>query len=260
MTNEKIVAKGEQIEAIDIELEDVTEQIKILQAQKDMLEGDKRKLTDEIIRLKQVDNKTTNEQLINKWVSEMATKFDNKITVEHDDFIQRSYITVSLSVSSWRQVGPQFAVTNNMSESQVKDYLHGIENTIKLFNEMAVQNMFENSNLSYGYIDEHSLHTIILPNDTDLNKFISLHLNDDGLVEVKIEDHVYHMSRYEAQLYGELTLVPDVREDEYGNDIGEYPFKLYEKQTINIKMLGSGLKLMLSEFDKSKAQFIKPIK
>lgn len=100
MTNEKIVAKGEQIEAIDIELEDVTEQIKILQAQKDMLEGDKRKLTDEIIRLKQVDNKTTNEQLINKWVSEMATKFDNKITVEHDDFIQRSYITVSLSVSS----------------------------------------------------------------------------------------------------------------------------------------------------------------
>lgn len=260
MTNEKIVAKGEQIEAIDIELEDVTEQIKILQAQKDMLEGDKRKLTDEIIRLKQVDNKTTNEQLINKWVSEMATKFDNKITVEHDDFIQRSYITVSLSVSSWRQVGPQFAVTNNMSESQVKDYLHGIENTIKLFNEMAVQNMFENSNLSYGYIDEHSLHTIILPNDTDLNKFISLHLNDDGLVEVKIEDHVYHMSRYEAQLYGELTLVPDVREDEYGNDIGEYPFKLYEKQTINIKMLGSGLKLMLSEFDKSKAQFINPIK
>ena len=260
MTNEKIVAKGEQIEAIDIELEDVTEQIKILQAQKDMLEGDKRKLTDEIIRLKQVDNKTTNEQLINKWVSEMATKFDNKITVEHDDFIQRSYITVSLSVSSWRQVDPQFAVTNNMSESQVKDYLHGIENTIKLFNEMAVQNMFENSNLSYGYIDEHSLHTIILPNDTDLNKFISLHLNDDGLVEVKIEDHVYHMSRYEAQLYGELTLVPDVREDEYGNDIGEYPFKLYEKQTINIKMLGSGLKLMLSEFDKSKAQFINPIK
>ena len=260
MANEKIVAKGKQIKAINRELEDVTEQIKILQAQKDMLEGDKQKLTGEIAQLKQADNKATNEQLVNEWVGEMATKFDNKITVKHDDFIQRSYITVSLTVSSWRQVSPQFAVTNNMSESQVKDYLHGIENTIKLFNEMAVQNMFENSDLSYGYIDEHSLHTIILPNDTDLNKFISLHLNDDGLVEVKIEDHVYYMSRYEAQLYGELTLVPDVREDEYGNDIGEYPFKLYEKQTINIKMLGSGLKLMLSEFDKSKAQFINPIK
>ena len=260
MSNEKIVVKGEQIEAIDIELEDVTEQIKILQAQKDMLEGDKRKLTDEIIRLKQADNKTTNEQLVNKWVSEMATKFDNKISVKHDDFIQRSYITVSLTVSSWRQVSPQFAVTNNMSESQVKDYLHGIENTIKLFNEMAVQNMFENSNLSYGYIDEHSLHTIILPNDTDLNKFISLHLNDDGLVEVKIEDHVYHMSRYEAQLYGELTLVPDVREDEYGNDISEYPFKLYSESLIDIDMLGTSLKLMLSKFDKSKTQFISPIK
>lgn len=260
MANETIVKKGEQIKAIDSELADVNEQIKILQAQANMLINDKKQLTNEIAELKQADNKTTNEQLVNKWASEMKSKYDNKISVKHDDFIQRSYITVSLTVSSWQQVSPQFAITNNMSESQVKDYLHGIENTIKLFNEMAVQNMFENSNLSYGYIDEHSLHTIILPNDTDLNKFISLHLNDDGLVEVKIEDHVYHMSRYEAQLYGELTLVPDVREDEYGNDIGEYPFKLYEKQTINIKILGSGLKLMLSEFDKSKAQFIKPIK
>ncbi len=260
MSNEAIVKKGEQIKAIDIELEDVNQQMSILKAKVDMLTSDKNRLTKEIVDLKHNDNKTTNEQLVNKWVSKMKSKYDNKISVKHDDFIQRSYITVSLTVSSWRQVSPQFAVTNNMSESQVKDYLHGIENTIKLFNEMAVQNMFENSNLSYGYIDEHSLHTIILPNDTDLNKFISLHLNDDGLVEVKIEDHVYHMPRYEAQLYGELTLVPDVREDEYGNDIGEYPFKLYEKQTINIKMLGSGLKLMLSEFDKSKAQFINPIK
>ena len=260
MPNEKIVAKGKQIEELDIELADVNEQIKILQAQANMLTSNKKQLTKEIVELKQADNKTTNEQLVNKWVTKMKSKYDNKISVKHDDFIQRSYITVSLTVSSWRQVSPQFAVTNNMSESQVKDYLHGIENTIKLFNEMAVQNMFENSNLSYGYIDEHSLHTIILPNDTDLNKFISLHLNDDGLVEVKIEDHVYHMSRYEAQLYGELTLVPDVREDEYGNDIGEYPFKLYSESLIDIDMLGTSLKLMLSKFDKSKTQFIKPIK
>lgn len=118
---------------------------------------------------------------------------------------------------------------------------------------------FRDSSIEIG-IDEHSLHTIILPNDTDLNKFISLHLNDDGLVEVKIEDHVYHMSRYEAQLYGELTLVPDVREDKYGNDIGEYPFKLYSESLIDIDMLGTSLKLMLSKFDKSKTQFIKPIK
>lgn len=256
MTNEAIVKKGEQIKAIDIELEDVNQQMSILKAKVDMLTSDKNRLTKEIADLKHNDNKTTNEQLVNKWVSKMKSKYDNKVSVKHDDFIQRLYITVS----SWRQVSPQFAVTNNMSESQVKDYLHGIENTIKLFNEMAVQNMFENSNLSYGYIDEHSLHTIILPNDTDLNKFISLHLNDDGLVEVKIEDHVYHMSRYEAQLYGELTLVPDVREDEYGNDIGEYPFKLYSESPIDIDMLGTSLKLMLSKFDKSKTQFIKPIK
>ena len=260
MSNEVIVKKGEQIKAIDIELEDVNQQMSILKAKVDMLTSDKNRLTKEIVDLKHNDNKTTNEQLVNKWVSKMKSKYDNKISVKHDDFIQRSYITVSLTVSSWRQVSPQFAVTNNMSESQVKDYLHGIENTIKLFNEMAVQNMFENSNLSYGYIDEHSLHTIILPNDTDLNKFISLHLNDDGLVEVKIEDHVYHMSRYEAQLYGELTLVPDVREDEYGNDIGEYPFKLYSESLIDIDMLGTSLKLMLSKFDKSKTQFINPIK
>lgn len=259
MSNEAIVKKGKQIEAINIELADVTEQIKILQAQANMLTSDKKQLTNEIVQLKQADNKTTNEQLVNEWAGEMKSKYDNKISVKHDDFIQRSYITVSLSVSSWRQVSPQFAVTNNMSESQVKDYLHGIENTIKLFNEMTVQNMFENSNLNYGYIDEHSLRTIILLNN-DSNKFISLHLSDNGLVEVKIEDHVYHMPRYEAQLYGELTLVPVVREDEYGNDIDEYPFKLYSERLIDIDMLGTSLKLMLDNFDKSKAQFINPIK
>lgn len=259
MTNEAIVKKGEQIKAIEVELEDVKQQMEILKAKADMLTSDKNRLTKEIVDLKHNDNKTTNEQLVNKWVSKMKSKYDNKISVKHDDFIQRSYITVSLTVSSWRQVSPQFAVTNNMSESQVKDYLHGIENTIKLFNELTAQNVFENSNLSYGYIDEHSLRTIILLNN-DSNKSISLHLNDNGLVDIKIEDGVYDMPRYEAQLYGELTLVPAVREDEYGNDIGEYPFKLYEKQTVNIKTLGLGLKLMLSHFDKSKAQFIKPIK
>ena len=260
MSNEKIVAKGKQIKAINRGLDDITEQIKILQAQKDMLECNKKQLTDEIAQLKQADNKATNEQLVNKWVAKMKSKYDNKISVKHDDFIQRSYITVSLSVSSWRQVSPQFAVTNNMSESQVKDYLHGIENVIKLFNEMAAQNVFENLNLTYEYIDEHSLHTIISLNDTNSNKSISLHLCDNGLVEVKIEDSVYNMPRYEAQLYGELTLVPVMAVDEYGNDIGKYPFKLYIERLINIDMLDSSLKLALSNFDKSKAQFIKPIK
>lgn len=219
MSNETIVKKGKQIEAINIELADVNEQIEILQAQANMLINDKKQLTNEIVELKQADNKTTNEQLVNKWVTKIKSKYDNKISVKHDDFSQCSYITVSLTVSSWQQVSPQFAVTNNMSESQVKDYLHGIENTIKLFNEMAVQNVFENSNLSYGYIDEHSLHTIILLNN-DAHKSISLRLRGDGLVDIEIEDCVYHMPRYEAKLYGELTLVPAVREDEYGNDIG----------------------------------------
>ena len=71
-------------------------------------------------------------------------------------------------------------------------------------------------------------------------------------LRLKLKTNVYHMSRYEAQLYGELTLVPDVREDEYGNDIGEYPFKLYSESLIDIDMLGTSLKLMLSKFDKSK--------
>lgn len=255
MSNEKIVAKGKQIKAIDVELADVNEQIEILKAKANMLTNDKKQLTKEIVELKQSDNKTINEQLVNKWVSEMATKFNNKITVKHDDFIQRSYITVSLS----HKVNPQFAVTNNMSESQVKDYLHGLENTIKLFNELTAQNVFENLNLAYGYIDEHSLCTVVMPND-DTHKSISLRLHDNGLVDVKIEDRVYDMPRYEAQLRGGLALVPVAVEDEYGNDIDEYPFKLYDDRLINIDGFSNSFKLMLDNFEKSKAQFIKPIK
>ena len=102
MSNEVIVKKGEQIKAIDIELEDVNQQMSILKAKVDMLTSDKNRLTKEIVDLKHNDNKTTNEQLVNKWVSKMKSKYDNKISVKHDDFIQRSYITVSLTVSSWR--------------------------------------------------------------------------------------------------------------------------------------------------------------
>ena len=59
MSNETIVKKGEQIKAIDSELADVNEQIKILQAQANMLINDKKQLTNEIAELKQADNKTS---------------------------------------------------------------------------------------------------------------------------------------------------------------------------------------------------------
>ena len=66
MTNEAIVKKGEQVKAIEVELEDVKQQMEILKAKVDMLTSDKNRLTNEIVQLKQADNKTTNEQLVNK--------------------------------------------------------------------------------------------------------------------------------------------------------------------------------------------------
>ena len=253
MTNRKIVAKGEQIKDINIELNNITEQIEALKAQQNQLTYEKRKLTAEIIELKHADNKIANEQLVNEWLSEVTTKFDNEISADYDSFTQRSYITVSLC----HQVTPQFAVTNTMLESQVKDYLHGIENTIKLYNELTAQNVFENLNLTYGYINENPFCTILMPKD-DEHKSISLRLHNNGTVNVKIEDRVYDMPRYKAELYGGLTLVPVRIEDEYGNDINEYPFKLYNEQIMSINMLNTNLKLMLENFENSKNKFIKP--
>ena len=66
MSNEAIVKKGEQIKAIDVELDDVNQQMEILKAKADMLTSDKNRLTSEIVDLKHNDNKTTNEQLVNK--------------------------------------------------------------------------------------------------------------------------------------------------------------------------------------------------
>lgn len=64
MSNETIVKKGEQIKAIDIELEDAKEQISILKAKVDMLTSDKNRLTKEIVELKHNDNHLTQELLI----------------------------------------------------------------------------------------------------------------------------------------------------------------------------------------------------
>lgn len=52
MSNETIVKKGEQVKAIDVELEDVKQQMEILKAKADMLTSDKNRLTKEIVELK----------------------------------------------------------------------------------------------------------------------------------------------------------------------------------------------------------------
>lgn len=64
MSNETIVKKGEQVKAIDVELEDVKQQMEILKAKADMLTSDKNRLTKEIVELKHNDNHLTQEPLI----------------------------------------------------------------------------------------------------------------------------------------------------------------------------------------------------
>ena len=75
MSNETIVKKGEQIKAIDIELEDVKQQVEILKAKANVLQSDKAQLTKEIIELKHNDNHLTQKPLITEWIDKMKSKY-----------------------------------------------------------------------------------------------------------------------------------------------------------------------------------------
>lgn len=144
MANETIVKKGEQVKAIEVELEDVKQQMEILKAKANVLQSDKAQLTKEIVELKHNDNHLTQEPLITEWIDKMKSKYGIEITLGLT--LKNGARLHRIDVVFDNNYVEYFHVSETKSEPVTKEFLDEIERTIILANELKAQNVLKELN------------------------------------------------------------------------------------------------------------------
>lgn len=258
MANETIVKKGEQVKAIEVELEDVKQQMEILKAKADMLTSDKNRLTKEIVDLKHNDNHLTQEPLITEWIDKMKSKYGIEITLgltlKNGAGLHRIDVVFDSNYVEY------FHVSETKSEPVTKEFLDEIERTIILANELKAQNVLKELNAESWYISKSSDKIFTSIYFDESNKSICLRLKKDGLIDVHISETIYDVPQYKVQLLNSVYLKPKPSEDEYGNQFKEYSYELTYDRTVNINLAVQGIKSALKKFDETQSKYVKSAK
>lgn len=258
MANETIVKKGEQVKAIEVELEDVKQQMEILKAKADMLTSDKNRLTKEIVDLKHNDNNLTQEPLITEWIDKMKSKYGIEITLgltlKNGAGLHRIDVVFDNNYVEY------FHVSETKSEPVTKEFLDEIERTIILANELKAQNVLKELNAESWYISKSSDKIFTSIYFDESNKSICLRLKKDGLIDVHISETIYDVPQYKVQLLNSVYLKPKPSEDEYGNQFKEYSYELTYDRTVNINLAVQGIKSALENFDETQSKYVKSAK
>lgn len=258
MANETIVKKGEQVKAIEVELEDVKQQMEILKAKANVLQSDKAQLTKEIVELKHNDNHLTQEPLITKWIDKMKSKYGIEITLGLT--LKNGAELHRIDVAFDNNYAEYFHVSETKSEPATKEFLDEIERTIILVNELKAQNVLKELNAESWYISKSSDKIFTSIYFDESNKSICLRLKKDGLIDVHISETIYDVPQYKVQLLNSVYLKPKPSEDEYGNQFKEYSYELTYDRTVNINLAVQGIKSALENFDETQAKYVKSAK
>lgn len=257
MANETIVKKGEQVKAIDVELEDVKQQMEILKAKANVLQSDKAQLTKEIVELKHNDNHLTQEPLITEWIDKMKSKYGIEITLgltlKNGAGLHRIDVVFDNNYVEY------FHVSETKSEPVTKEFLDEIERTIILANELKAQNVLKELNAESWYISKSSDKIFTSIYFGESNKSIRLRLKKDGLIDVHISETIYEVPQYKVKLINSVYLKPKPSEDEYGNQFKEYSYELTYDRTVNINLAVQGIKSALENFDETQAKYVKSV-
>lgn len=257
MSNETIVKKGEQIKAIDSELEDTEALIKQLKAKVNTLHLDKNRLTSEIIELKHNDNQLAQEPLIKEWIGKMKSKYGNEI--EFGLGLKNGEEQYTITITFDDNKDEIFYVSKAKFESATKEFLDELEQTIILVNELFAQNVLKELNTNLVYVNksgnDNKIFTSIYFDES--NKTIRLRLRKDGLIDVHISETIYDAPQYKVELLNRVYLKPKPAEDEYGNEIKGYSYELTKERTVNINFAVQGIKNALENFDETQAKYVK---
>ena len=257
MTNEAIVKKGEQVKAIEVELEDVKQQMEILKAKANVLQSDKAQLTKEIVELKHNDNHLTQEPLITEWIDKMKSKYGIEITLGLT--LKNGAELHRIDVAFDNNYAEYFHVSETKSEPATKEFLDEIERTIILVNELKAQNVLKELNAESWYISKSSDKIFTSIYFDESNKSICLRLKKDGLIDVHISETIYEVPQYKVKLINSVYLKPKPSEDEYGNQFKEYSYELTYDRTVNINLAVQGIKSALKKFDETQAKYVKSV-
>lgn len=258
MANETIVKKGEQVKAIEVELEDVKQQMEILKAKANVLQSDKAQLTKEIVELKHNDNHLTQEPLITEWIDKMKSKYGIEITLGLT--LKNGAGLHGIDVVFDNNYVEYFHVSETKSEPVTKEFLDEIERTIILANELKAQNVLKELNAESWYISKSSDKIFTSIYFDESNKSICLRLKKDGLIDVHISETIYDVPQYKVQLLNSVYLKPKPSEDEYGNQFKEYSYELTYDRTVNINLAVQGIKSALENFDETQSKYVKSAK
>lgn len=231
-----------------------------------MLYADKKRLTKEIVELKHNGNQTILESLIKEWVDKMKSKYSNKIDFSYGMFNGNEFYVISIELSDNIE---SFYVSKTKSESAAKAYLDELERTIILVNELDAQNVLgelkADSVLFTGNSSDNHLYTIIYSEES--NKSISLHLEDNDLVSIRIREAIYNipqykveLPKYKPELIGNMYLKPKQFEDGYSNQLDKYAYELISLYVVNIDSAVQSLKLALKNFDETQSKYVKSAK
>lgn len=258
MSNEAIVKKGEQIKAIDIELEDVKQQVEILKAKANALQSDKAQLTKEIVELKHNDNQSVQRPLIKAWIDKMKSKYDNGIEFGYGTENGEELYAICITINA--NDDEVFYVSKTKSESATKEFLDELEQTIILVNELDAQNVLDELDIEYLYFSQSNNKIFTNIYFDESNKSIRLRLKKDGLIDVHISKSIYEVPQYKVQLINSVYLKPKPFEDGYGNQFKEYSYELTYDRTVNINFAVQGIKSALKNFDETQAKYVKSAK
>ena len=204
MSNKAIVKKGEQVKAIEVELEDVKQQMEILKAKANVLQSDKAQLTKEIVELKHNDNHLTQEPLITEWIDKMKSKYGIEITLGLT--LKNGAELHRIDVAFDNNYAEYFHVSETKSEPATKEFLDEIERTIILVNELKAQNVLKKLNAESWYISKSSDKIFTSIYFDESNKTISLRLKKDGLIDVHISETIYEVPQYKVELINSVYL------------------------------------------------------
>lgn len=244
------------------DLAKVKEKIKTLNSELSGLLSEQKQLEDAIAKRQRELDMPVREKLIDEWVKQQPSKFD--ITVNFCEYDKDYAIHVKRGDYGF-EFSELFFVRKSMSDSDVKCYLDEITENLNLIDELIVQNIYDEpveheifvdklavrgaaktgKLYSHIYIDE--------PNEQE-DSHLDIRLNkiDNKTVQVKVfyeVYEVYNMPKCEIKLNDTTDVI-----------IERSPFTLTSKQTIPFNNMVPEIKNLLDNFDKSKTQFINPIK
>lgn len=241
-------------------LAEVKEKIKTLNSELSGLLSEQKRLEQVITETERKTNGTVREKMIDEWIEQQSPNFDITFNL-NSAFSKEDYdIYVRRNDNSYK-FSELFFVRDTMSDSDAKDYLNRITDSLNLIDELIAQNVYNETVFSKAYINKLGIredyvtgklyvyifiYTDELSSDLDLT--VRLNKADDNSVQAQVSYDEYGISKYAIRVNNTTDFI-----------IEEHPVKLTSKQIVPFNDMVPEIKKLFKDIENVKGQYIKPV-